>query len=155
MSNTSSGVESKLTGRASSRRTKRWIAVAAAVIVVAGGAVAISASKSGESQRSGTVISGPTGTAVATTVAAGGGSSCAVSATQLARCWGANSYGQVGNGTSSTNGTSGANISTASTVKLGSGYLQPVVAIAAGESHACAIVGTATNVYCWGSNSSG
>ena len=150
--------EKKSAGRASSRRTKGWIAVAAAVVVVAGGAMAIAASQSGDSQRSGTVISDTIGNAVATKIGAGEGFSCAVTSIGRAKCWGANSYGQVGNATPSTNGTSGTNTTSASEVLYGSspyGPLQPVTAIAAGQNHACAIAGTGSFVLCWGSNSNG
>ncbi|AKL72967.1 Regulator of chromosome condensation (RCC1) repeat [Actinobacteria bacterium IMCC26256] len=150
--------EKKPAERASSRRAKRWIAVAAAVVVVAGGATAIAASQGGDSQRSGTVISDTIGNAVATKIGAGGGFSCAVTSIGRAKCWGANSYGQVGNATTSINGTSGSNTTSASEVLWGNapyGPLQPVTAIAAGQNHACAIAGTGGFVLCWGSNSNG
>ena len=142
-----SSVEKKPAGRASSRRTKRWIAVAAAIIVVAGGATAIASSKGGDSQRSGTVVTDAGAVAARTTIAVGGSSSCAMTTTNPAgaKCWGSNFYGQAGNGATGGDLTSAVNVQ---------GMLR-VSAIAAGESHTCALGDSLNQVFCWGLNSSG
>lgn len=70
--------------------------------------------------------------------------SCAV-VSGAAKCWGANSYGQLGNGVSGYSATS-------SPVSV-SGASSGVTAISTGDSHACAIDSGA--VKCWGSNGNG
>jgi alpha-tubulin suppressor-like RCC1 family protein len=81
-------------------------------------------------------------------IAAGGsgsnGSSCALLVSGAVRCWGANAFGQLGDG-STTDRNSPAAVST-----LGSG----VRAIDVGGSHACALTGFGSFV-CWGDNAFG
>jgi alpha-tubulin suppressor-like RCC1 family protein len=76
---------------------------------------------------------------------------CAVLQNQTAQCFGtSNNRGQLGNGTS----TAPASASQAVTVldaATGSA-LQQVIAVVTGASHACAIVGASSSVYCWGDN---
>ena len=77
-------------------------------------------------------------------VAAGGAHSCIVTGVGDAQCWGSNEHGQLALGTADLLAT------TPQPVSLGA----PVTAIAAGQSHTCALlVGGA--VRCWGSNASG
>ena len=71
--------------------------------------------------------------------------SCAV-VSGAAKCWGANSYGQLGNGVSGYAATSTSPVSV-------SGVSTGVTAISTGDGHACAIDSGA--VKCWGSNGSG
>ena len=81
-----------------------------------------------------------TGTAAIET---GGGHACAVTAGGAALCWGYNSYGQLGDGTTTTR------LTPTSVVGLSSGVAQ----ISAG-GHTCAVT-SAGAALCWGSNSYG
>ena len=71
--------------------------------------------------------------------------SCAV-VSGAAKCWGANSYGQLGNAVSGYAATSTSPVSV-------SGASSGVTAISTGDSHACVIDSGA--VKCWGSNGNG
>jgi alpha-tubulin suppressor-like RCC1 family protein len=87
-----------------------------------------------------------------TSIATGGGHSCAVRSDGIAVCWGDNTYGQLGDGTNNDK-----LLAVYPPVKTGPGftdYLRGVVDIAAGESHACAVLGDGT-AWCWGWNGSG
>jgi alpha-tubulin suppressor-like RCC1 family protein len=84
-----------------------------------------------------------TGTFQALQVSAGDGFSCAVTAAHMARCWGDNNFGELGDGTTAD----------ASTPKLVKG-LTGVVGIAAGYFHACALLSSG-RVWCWGDNGTG
>jgi alpha-tubulin suppressor-like RCC1 family protein len=74
-------------------------------------------------------------------IAAGGLHGCAVSTAGAARCWGANSEGQLGDGTT-------AGRPTAAAVRPLPGM---TAAVAAGEMHSCAR-SAAGVVHCWGNN---
>ena len=77
-------------------------------------------------------------TSGAVAIAAGGSTTCALMATGAIKCWGANTFGQIGNG---------------DTVKKNVPTLGPVLpgvtAIAVGGNHACAIA-DGGKIYCWG-----
>ncbi len=73
-------------------------------------------------------------------IASGQMHSCALMASGSVKCWGDNSYGELGDGTF-VNSTTPVDVT---------GLPGPVQAITAGVAHACAIV--ATNAYCWGAN---
>ena len=77
-------------------------------------------------------------------IAAKGASTCALTAGGAVRCWGDNSHGQLGDGTTSRR------LTPVTVSSLGSG----VQAIAAGNSHACALTTTGA-VLCWGDNRHG
>lgn len=86
-------------------------------------------------------------------IAAGAFQTCIVTELQQALCWGANGYGQLGNGT-----TSVLNVPPASASRIGLGSQSVVRRIAVGAHHACAIVdvpGRAGLVSCWGDNANG
>ena len=89
----------------------------------------------------------PTRAAVPVTLVslvAGGEHTCGLTATGAAYCWGSNSKGQLGNGT--TGGTS-------VTAGLVSGGLT-FVTLSAGGSHTCGVTPNGS-IYCWGANASG
>jgi alpha-tubulin suppressor-like RCC1 family protein len=73
-------------------------------------------------------------------VALGSIFTCAVTRTGVAKCWGSDNWGTLGNG-------SGGNSITPAAV---AGLPADVVAVAAGTDHACALT-SAGGVYCWGS----
>jgi alpha-tubulin suppressor-like RCC1 family protein len=94
----------------------------------------------------------PDGTAVAASqgivvvgapVGARGSHSCALLPGGTVRCWGSNSDGQLGNGTTTTN--------TSTAVVTG---LNDAVALTAGFLHSCAVQANGI-VRCWGGNSNG
>lgn len=69
--------------------------------------------------------------------------SCGLTATGSAYCWGENSHGQLGNGTTTTSSTP-----VAVTIPAGaSGF----VALTAGGAHTCGVTDTGA-AYCWGNN---
>lgn len=83
-----------------------------------------------------------------TQIAAGFDFTCALSSGQVS-CWGSNNRGQLGNGTTTDSSSPG--------IVLYAGSLSPisgVTAIAAGNSHACALL-SGGEVWCWGSNQLG
>lgn len=83
---------------------------------------------------------------------------CAVSVNGQVKCWGTGTGGRLGNGSTSSLGSSlgtiGANIPE---VQLGSGWI--AIQVSAGNSHSCAVIeSTSTRnraVKCWGNNGSG
>jgi len=79
-----------------------------------------------------------------TAIAIGAYHSCALMRTGEVQCWGQNGYGQLGNGTTEDSTTP---ISV-------QGLSGPVVQLAAGYAHTCALL-DAGEVQCWGQNTSG
>ena len=84
-------------------------------------------------------------------VATGDSHTCAILLDDTLKCWGDNTFGQIGDGTSGTNRLSPL------TVNLGSN-MRPIQVVAGGN-HTCAIVEDTTNynrtVKCWGDNNDG
>ena len=79
-----------------------------------------------------------------TQIAAGDYHTCALESDHTVACWGWNYYGQLGNGTTTTE----------SVVPVPVSNLNDATAIAAGGSHTCALKADHT-VACWGSNQNG
>jgi alpha-tubulin suppressor-like RCC1 family protein len=93
--------------------------------------------------RSTPVVVGSLSTA-ASAIAAGAWHTCALSTAGAVYCWGNNSNGRLGDGTTTTR----------LSPVLVDGLTSGVVAIAVGSSHSCALK-TDGSVWCWGQNSTG
>jgi alpha-tubulin suppressor-like RCC1 family protein len=85
-------------------------------------------------------------------IATSGSHVCALRTNGSVYCWGHADRGQVGDGT--TGAGMGHVRATAVRVRRGSGYLDRVVAIAAGHQHTCAVRKDGS-VWCWGDGSNG
>jgi hypothetical protein len=85
-----------------------------------------------------------------TQISAGSTHACARIADGTVTCWGRSSYGQVGEGASSSEACVRAQASTPVTVP----GLTNVVSVAAGDSHTCALLANG-KVTCWGYNKGG
>ncbi len=83
--------------------------------------------------------------AIASGVSGGTFHTCALTTEAGVKCWGSNSYGQLGDGTSVGNRTSPVDVE---------GLKSGVSAISAGELHTCALT-TGGGVMCWGANENG
>jgi alpha-tubulin suppressor-like RCC1 family protein len=92
-----------------------------------------------------TAVLGGGGSISARDIAAGRNHTCAVRANGTVACWGSNDSGQLGDGTIATR---------LSPVAVTGLFGEPVVAIAAGEAHTCALVAFGS-VRCWGDNLNG
>ncbi len=82
-------------------------------------------------------------------IAAGTDSTCALSSAGTVWCWGDNASGQLGNGTYTQS-----RVPVQVLDSTGTAALSGVMAIAAGQSHTCAVTGAGA-AFCWGDNSRG
>src|SRR5262249_8686444 len=76
-------------------------------------------------------------------IAAGGNHTCALISNSLPQCWGLNTFGQLGDGTTSPSET-----------PVSVSGLNFALSIAAGTSHTCAVVESGV-ARCWGANAVG
>ncbi len=81
-------------------------------------------------------------------VTVGDSFSCALGSVGTVSCWGQNTKGQLGNGTTKNSR------SPVTVIKAGGSALSSVKAISAGSEHTCALLNNGT-VWCWGNNTSG
>ncbi|MCX5789600.1 MAG: hypothetical protein NTX64_14010 [Elusimicrobia bacterium] len=89
----------------------------------------------------------------ATSIAAGGTSSCAILDNNDLKCWGDNASGQLGLGDTTKRGDNPGNTpDTLTPVNPGAG--RTVAAVALGKAHTCALLDD-SSVKCWGDNTSG
>lgn len=85
-------------------------------------------------------------------MAAGGAFTCAAPVVGTGvRCWGANAFGQLGQGTMT---PSNAGQATATKNPAGTGALSGVQSVSAGDAHACAVMADQSSL-CWGRGTSG
>jgi alpha-tubulin suppressor-like RCC1 family protein len=94
------------------------------------------------------------GPASVKTLAAGGDHTCALFTDGTVKCWGDNSYGELGDGVATLDsGIDGAIVVNARPVVV-AGLSKNVTGIAVGDYHTCARIADGT-ARCWGSNSTG
>ncbi len=91
-------------------------------------------------------IDGQTAATTAVSISANGKHSCSLMDDGLVKCWGTNSWGQVGDRTT-TSRTTPVNV-------LGIFASNPATAVSAGSDHTCVIL-SGGNLRCWGNNGSG
>ncbi|WP_437278124.1 hypothetical protein WME90_44025 [Sorangium sp. So ce375] len=103
-----------------------------------------------EMQNLATVFLGTGRTAKA--ISAGAEHSCALLDNDTVKCWGANSYGQLGLEASSDRGDAAGEMAALTAVNLGSG--RTAKAVSAGRNHTCALLDDST-IKCWGRNHRG
>jgi alpha-tubulin suppressor-like RCC1 family protein len=83
-------------------------------------------------------------------IAAGWDHTCALTATGAVYCWGWNSYGQLGNNST----TDDSHVPVQVEGEGGAGLLSGIASIAAGAHHTCALSATGS-IDCWGYNADG
>jgi len=86
-------------------------------------------------------------------IAAGGAQTCALLACGTVDCWGDNTFGELGDGTSTGPQRCGEELA-CSTAPVAVPGLSGVTALAAGAEHTCALLSAGT-VACWGDNTFG
>jgi uncharacterized protein (TIGR03437 family) len=114
-----------------------------------GNAVAVQLSIGGVESNTVTIaVNGPAGPS-GSTIAGGEQHTCALTHAGTVMCWGVNTTGNLGNGT-----TTDSDIPVQVKDVAGTGTLGGVVAISAGQYHVCAVTKTGA-VLCWGDNAFG
>ena len=94
-------------------------------------------------------ITGASASSTAIAVSAGGGHSCAVMATGAVKCWGLNTYGQLGDGT-----TNASSVPIAVSGITGADAASTALSVSAGGDHTCALMANGA-AKCWGYNGEG
>ena len=97
-----------------------------------------------------TGLDGSDANSKAVAIVAGGSFSCALTESGRVRCWGDNRYGQLGSGGSDSVGVGEA----FDVVTTGGVPISNLTAVAAGDSHACALASSGA-IWCWGNNEFG
>ena len=88
----------------------------------------------------------------ATSIAAGGSSTCALLNTGAVKCWGENASGQLGQGNTDSLGIAAGDIASATAVNITTNTT--VVSLSAGQRNTCAVV-VGPSLKCWGDNTDG
>jgi alpha-tubulin suppressor-like RCC1 family protein len=88
----------------------------------------------------------------ATAISAGIGHNCALLDNASVKCWGNNTYGQLGIDNATQMGDNSGEMALLTGINLGTG--RTATAISAGQNHTCAILDNAS-VKCWGLNGNG
>ena len=101
---------------------------------------------------SGTVFPSVVAANSQTQIASGIAHSCFLSRTGTVKCWGSNSFGQLGKDNTATLGDGSGEMAALGAINLGTN--KTAVGITAGQYHTCALLNDGT-VKCWGLNSSG
>jgi alpha-tubulin suppressor-like RCC1 family protein len=86
--------------------------------------------------------------------AAGAAHTCALTTSERVQCWGRNSDGQLGNGTTTDFATPNPQPLDVCATALCDSVLSDIVALAAGDYHTCALTANG-GVKCWGRNGNG
>ncbi len=127
------------------------LAVAVGIVALAGAllgssTVLAAASAAGEGARAGAMSGAATAASVtgnAAAIAVGGDHTCAILVSGGVACWGDNSHGQLGNGTTNN-----------SLTPVAVSGISTATAIAADDNHTCAVLASG-GVDCWGLNADG
>src|ERR1044072_8371774 len=120
------------------KRLETILGVTATLLTLAGSAPVEAATRA--RFRAETILNDPS-----VRISAGTSHTCQVNEDGTVRCWGRNTFGQLGNGITTTDPTR---------VPVLVSGLTTAVAVAAGTSHTCALL-TGGSVRCWGSNADG
>jgi len=125
------------------RRRNISVALAIVVVIAIGVTAVIATSGDNKSARSGGTYT-PGDPLAWTAVEGGEAHTCALVNSGQVKCWGQNTYGQLGDGTTGTNRTTPVFVSDISTATI----------ISAGYYHSCAVLSDG-GVKCWGQNNAG
>ena len=130
------------------RPASRWAAVVTtasllALVLVTGGAPPPVAADGNEA---------PGAPAAARSISGGAAHTCAILPSGRVKCWGLNTYGQLGQGSQESLGDQAGEMATLDAIDLGAG--RTATAISAGNDHTCALLDNGA-VKCWGRGANG